>query len=58
MYRLGLSLRKHKALYLLMLPGILYYLLFKYVPMYGIVIAFQNYSIGRGMLGSKFVGLD
>jgi putative aldouronate transport system permease protein len=58
MYRFGLSLRKHKALYLLMLPGILYYLLFKYVPMYGIVIAFQNYSIGRGMLGSKFVGLD
>lgn len=58
MYRLGMSLRKHKALYLLMLPGILYYLLFKYVPMYGIVIAFQNYSIGRGMLGSKFVGLD
>jgi len=50
-------LRKHKALYLLMLPGILYYLLFKYAPMYGVVIAFQDYSIGRGMLGSPFVGL-
>jgi putative aldouronate transport system permease protein len=50
-------LMKHKALYLLMLPGIIYYIVFKYVPMYGIIIAFQNYSIGKGMLGSKFVGL-
>lgn len=55
--RIGYVLRKHKALYLLMLPGILYYLIFKYAPMYGIIIAFQDYSIGRGILGSKFVGL-
>ncbi|MFC5448552.1 ABC transporter permease [Paenibacillus aestuarii] len=40
-----------------MLPGILYYIIFKYVPMYGVIIAFQNFSIGRGMMGSKFVGL-
>nr|WP_309118491.1 ABC transporter permease subunit [Paenibacillus sp.] len=39
-----------------MLPGILFYLIFKYWPMYGVVIAFQDYSIGRGILGSKFVG--
>jgi putative aldouronate transport system permease protein len=50
-------LNKHKALYLLMLPGILYYIIFKYVPMYGIIIAFQNFSIGKGIMGSKFVGL-
>ncbi|NOU90770.1 ABC transporter permease subunit [Paenibacillus sp. LMG 31460] len=50
-------LKKHKALYLLMLPGILYYIIFKYVPMYGVIIAFQDYSIGKGILGSKFVGL-
>ena len=55
--RIGYVLKKHKALYLLMLPGILYYLIFKYAPMYGIIIAFQDYSIGRGILGSKFVGL-
>ncbi|MDD9268114.1 ABC transporter permease [Paenibacillus sp. GCM10023248] len=48
--------KKHRALYLLMLPGILYYIIFKYVPMYGVVIAFQDYSIGKGILGSKFVG--
>lgn len=56
-YRVWHMLRKHKALYLLMLPGILYYLIFKYAPMYGVIIAFQDYSIGRGILGSKFVGL-
>jgi putative aldouronate transport system permease protein len=49
---------KHKALYLLMVPGILYYIIFKYVPMYGLIIAFQNYSIGKGIMGSKFVGLQ
>ncbi|MGN7169225.1 ABC transporter permease [Paenibacillus cellulositrophicus] len=41
-----------------MLPGILYYILFKYAPMYGVIIAFQNFSIGRGITGSKFVGLQ
>lgn len=50
-------LKKHRALYLLMLPGILYYIIFKYVPMYGVIIAFQDYSIGKGILGSEFVGL-
>jgi putative aldouronate transport system permease protein len=49
--------RKHKTLYLLMLPGILYYIIFKYAPMYGVIIAFQEYSAGRGILGSRFVGL-
>jgi putative aldouronate transport system permease protein len=50
--------RKHRALYLLMLPGILYYIIFKYMPMYGIIIAFQDYSIGKGILDSEFVGLN
>lgn len=49
--------RKHKMLYLLMLPGILYYIIFKYVPMYGVIIAFQDFSMGLGIFGSEFVGL-
>lgn len=53
---LWMMLKKHKALYFLMLPGILYYIIFKYLPMYGIIIAFQDFSIGRGIFGSKFVG--
>nr|WP_213524973.1 ABC transporter permease subunit [Paenibacillus sp. J31TS4] len=40
-----------------MLPGILYYLIFRYAPMYGVIIAFQDFSIGRGFAGSKFVGM-
>lgn len=56
-YPLWYMVKKHKALYLLMLPGILYYLIFKYMPMYGVIIAFQDYSIGRGIMDSKFVGL-
>ncbi len=51
------TIRKDFVLYAMMVPGLLYYLLFKYVPMYGIIIAFQKYSIGRGILGSKWVGL-
>jgi len=51
------AFRKYKALYLLMIPGILYYVIFKYAPMYGIIIAFQDFSIGRGIMNSKFVGL-
>ncbi|MBD2847915.1 sugar ABC transporter permease [Paenibacillus sp. IB182496] len=40
-----------------MLPGILYYLIFKYVPMYGVLISFQNYSVVRGVWGSDWIGL-
>ncbi|MCU6708905.1 ABC transporter permease subunit [Paenibacillus sp. J5C_2022] len=49
---------KHKALYLLMLPGILYYIIFKYAPMYGVLMGFQDYSVVKGIWGSKWVGLE
>ncbi|NQX64329.1 ABC transporter permease [Paenibacillus qinlingensis] len=45
-------------LYLLLIPGILFLLIFKYAPMYGVVIAFQDFNIFDGFTGSKFVGLD
>jgi putative aldouronate transport system permease protein len=48
---------KYKALYLLSIPGILYFMLFKYVPLLGSVIAFQNYNIFSGFMGSPWVGL-
>ncbi|WP_223869381.1 ABC transporter permease [Paenibacillus sabuli] len=50
------ALRRDQALYWLMLPGILFYIVFKYVPMYGVLISFQNYSIGKGIWGSEWVG--
>jgi len=43
-------------LYLLLLPGLLFFLLFKYVPMWGVIIAFMDYSPFRGILGSEWVG--
>ena len=44
--------------YLLLLPGMLYFILFKYVPLGGIVVAFQDYKIFKGILGSEWVGLE
>jgi len=38
-------MRSEYMLYLLMVPGLLYFLVFKYIPMYGVTIAFQNYNI-------------
>lgn len=56
--RILANMRKHWILYLMILPGILYYVVFKYVPLAGSVIAFQNYQIFKGMSGSEWVGLD
>lgn len=39
------SIRQDYMLYLLMIPGLLYFVIFKYIPMYGVTIAFQDYSI-------------
>ncbi|PZE22213.1 sugar ABC transporter permease [Paenibacillus xerothermodurans] len=56
--RLWLDLRRDKYLYLLALPGLLFFLVFKYVPMWGVLIAFQNYSPYTGMMESEWVGLE
>lgn len=50
--------KKHGELYLLLVPGLFFLLLFKYVPMYGIIIAFQDFNIFNGVSGSEWVGLD
>lgn len=50
--------KQHKWLYALLLPGLLYFILFKYVPMGGLVIAFKDYSPFLGIWGSKWVGLE
>ncbi|MFC4779179.1 ABC transporter permease [Paenibacillus sp. GCM10023252] len=50
--------RKNKALYLMLLPAILYFIVFKYVPMAGSVIAFKDYNIFDGFAKSPWVGLQ
>lgn len=49
--------RANKALYLMLVPGILYYLIFHYAPMAGIVIAFKDFDIFSGIWSSEWVGL-
>ena len=44
-------------LYVLLIPGLLFLLLFKYTPMYGIIIAFMDFNIFDGFTGSKWIGL-
>lgn len=48
---------RNKALYIMALPGVLYYIIFKYIPLLGSIIAFQNYNVFKGISGSPFVGL-
>ena len=45
---------RNKYLYLLMLPGIVLLLVFKYAPMYGILMAFKDFSFRDGILGSPW----
>ena len=52
------SIWRHKTLYLMALPGIVYFLVFKYLPMGGLVIAFQDYMPFMGVSGSPWVGFE
>ncbi|UUX35138.1 ABC transporter permease subunit [Fundicoccus culcitae] len=50
---------KNELIYIAMvLPGILFLLIFAYIPMGGLIMAFQDYIPARGLTGSEFVGLD
>jgi putative aldouronate transport system permease protein len=56
--KLGARYWRNRYLLLLLLPGIVFYLLFRYKPMYGILIAFKDYRFRLGIMGSPWVGLD
>ena len=47
---------QHWQLYLMILPALCYILLFSYVPMYGITIAFKKFNMRQGILGSPWIG--
>lgn len=49
--------RDQKMLYLILLPFIIWYAVFMFKPMYGMVIAFKDYSLFRGISGSEWAGL-
>lgn len=50
------SLRRHWQLYLVMLPALLYFFVFRYIPMANAVIAFKDYSVVKGIWGSDWAG--
>jgi putative aldouronate transport system permease protein len=49
-------IRRDKYLLLMIVPVVVYYVIFHYIPMYGITIAFKNYSVSKGILGSEWLG--
>ncbi len=51
------DIKRNKYIYLMVLAVVVWYGIFCYAPMYGAVIAFKNYSIGRGIWNSPWVGL-
>ncbi|WP_246246118.1 ABC transporter permease [Paenibacillus lemnae] len=48
---------KHWALYSMILPGVVFFIIFKYIPLMGSIIAFQDYNVFKGIWDSSFVGL-
>jgi putative aldouronate transport system permease protein len=49
---------KYRVLILMCMPAILFFLVYSYLPMPGIYIAFTNFNYAKGLFGSQFVGLD
>lgn len=49
---------KYKNMYILFIPCLIYLIIFNYVPMFGIVLAFKDYSIKGGIFGSEWIGLE
>ena len=56
--RIKINWAQHWCLHLMILPLVLYYIIFHYCPMVGLVIAFQEYTPMKGILGSEFIGLQ
>lgn len=55
--RLKAGLKRNASLYLLVAPVIIWFIVFSYIPMAGIVMAFKDYTPARGIFGSPFAGL-
>ncbi|QUI24047.1 sugar ABC transporter permease [Vallitalea pronyensis] len=51
------EIKRYKTIYIMLIPVALYYLIFHYGPMYGLVISFKDFSPRLGVMGSEWVGL-
>ena len=52
------QVQKNKTLLYMLLPALLYVIIFSYIPMFGITIAFKNYNYNDGIMGSPWCGLQ
>ncbi len=52
------QLLRNRYLYLLLLPGIAFFIVFCYFPMYGVTLAFKDFNITQGIIGSPWVGFE
>jgi putative aldouronate transport system permease protein len=50
-------IKRYKFFYIMLVPVIIWYIIFCYVPMYGVITSFQDYAMHKGVLNSPFVGL-
>lgn len=51
------DIRRYRQIYLILIPVLAYYVIFHYIPMGGVIIAFQNFKPAKGILNSDWVGL-
>lgn len=56
--RLARQYWKYRYLMLLLIPSVIVLIIFKYVPMYGVTIAFKDFKLRKGIMGSPWVGFD
>lgn len=50
------KIKQYRVLLLMMVPAVIYYIIFNYTPMYGVLLAFKDFKITQGILGSPWVG--
>ena len=50
------QIKKNRCLLLMLFPVLLYFIVFCYIPMFGNIMAFEDYSVGKGFLHSEWVG--
>ncbi|MDF2926785.1 MAG: sugar transporter ATPase [Paenibacillaceae bacterium] len=51
------NIRRYKIMYLLLVPGLAYFTIFKYVPMFGLILSFKKYNVVLGFWDSPWVGM-
>ncbi len=56
--RLGKEIRRHASVYLLLIIPLVYYIIFKYVPIWNAQIAFKDFQARKGVLGSAWIGFE